>query len=138
MGDFRHERVGRVDLSGQNEATDRVVGRKRQAELPVNPRQSAMPGLREARHRLHPAEDFLDSLAVNLAGLVGRARRHLLADVRTPARSVARRVRLSTDTTARYAHLARDWIKASSARAADSIGDDIFKDGERDEAAAPA
>ena len=30
------------------------------------------------------------------------------------------------DTTARYAHLARDSIKASSARVADSIGADIL------------
>jgi len=41
------------------------------------------------------------------------------------------------DTTARYAHLARDSIKASSARVADSIGADIL-DGKRDETAAPA
>ena len=39
------------------------------------------------------------------------------------------------DTTARYAHLARDSIKASSARVADSIGADIL-DRERDEATA--
>ena len=32
------------------------------------------------------------------------------------------------DTTSRYAHLARDSIKASSARVADSIGADILKD----------
>ncbi len=31
------------------------------------------------------------------------------------------------DTTARYAHLARDSIKASSARVADNIGADILK-----------
>ena len=30
------------------------------------------------------------------------------------------------DTTSRYAHLARDSIKASSARVADSIGADIL------------
>ena len=42
------------------------------------------------------------------------------------------------DTTARYAHLARDSIKASSARVADSIGSDILDDGKRDQAAAPA
>ena len=42
------------------------------------------------------------------------------------------------DTTARYAHLARDSIKASSAKVADSIGADILEDGKRDEAAAPA
>ncbi|MCY4394857.1 MAG: tyrosine-type recombinase/integrase [Rhodospirillaceae bacterium] len=41
------------------------------------------------------------------------------------------------DTTARYAHLARDSIKASSARVADSIGNDILN-GKRDETAAPA
>ncbi|MDE0108765.1 MAG: hypothetical protein OYH76_16310 [Defluviicoccus sp.] len=31
------------------------------------------------------------------------------------------------ETTSRYAHLARDSIKASSARVADSIGEDILK-----------
>ena len=35
------------------------------------------------------------------------------------------------DTTARYAHLARDSIKASSARVAESIGTDILNDSER-------
>ena len=42
------------------------------------------------------------------------------------------------DTTARYAHLARDSIKASSARVAHSIGEDILDDGQPDEAAAQA
>ena len=42
------------------------------------------------------------------------------------------------DTTARYAHLARDSIKASSARVANSIGADILDDDEHDGAAAPA
>ena len=56
-----------------------------------------MAGLREARHRLHPAEDFLDPFAVNLAGLVGLARRHFLADVRAPTRGVAGRIRLSAE-----------------------------------------
>ena len=41
------------------------------------------------------------------------------------------------DTTARYAHLARDSIKASSARVADSIGADILDKDESD-GAAPA
>ncbi len=41
------------------------------------------------------------------------------------------------ETTARYAHLARDSIKASSARVAGSIGADILDDDERD-GAAPA
>ena len=38
------------------------------------------------------------------------------------------------DTTARYAHLARDSIKASSARVAGSIGADVL-DPKREEAA---
>ena len=42
------------------------------------------------------------------------------------------------DTTARYAHLARDSIKASSARVADSIGVDILHESRSDKAAAPA
>ena len=42
------------------------------------------------------------------------------------------------DTTARYAHLARDSIKASSAKVADSIGADILDESERDEASASA
>ena len=42
------------------------------------------------------------------------------------------------DTTARYAHLARDSIKASSARVADSIGAAILDESERDGVAAPA
>ena len=36
------------------------------------------------------------------------------------------------DTTSRYAHLARDSIKASSARVADSIGADILDRGPRE------
>ena len=40
------------------------------------------------------------------------------------------------DTTARYAHLARDSIKASSARVADSIGADVLNP--KREEAAPA
>lgn len=41
------------------------------------------------------------------------------------------------DATARYAHLARDSIKASSAWVADGIGADIL-DRKHDESAAPA
>ena len=40
------------------------------------------------------------------------------------------------ETTALYAHLARDSIKPSSARVADSIGADIL-DRKREEAASP-
>ena len=69
---------------------DQIVGRQRQGELPVHPGESAMPGLRETRHRRHPAENLLDPFAVNLARLIPLARRHFLADIRAPARGVAR------------------------------------------------
>ncbi len=76
---------------------DQVVGRKRQGELPVYPRQSAMPGLRETRHRPHPAEDLPEPFTMNLARPVGLTRHHLFAEVRAPARVVARRIRLDAE-----------------------------------------
>ena len=56
-----------------------------------------MPGLRETRHHLHPAEDLLDPFAMNLARLIPLAHHHLFADIRAPTR-ITRRCRRPRDT----------------------------------------
>ena len=64
---------------------DQIIGSQCQGELPVDPRQAAMSGLRETGNGLHPGEDLLDPLAMHLARPIVRARRHLVCDIRTPA-----------------------------------------------------
>jgi hypothetical protein len=64
-------------LSEQFGQADKVVGRHRESELPIDLQQSAMPHFAQARHRLGPAKGFLDpfadALRDRIAGMTGGA-----------------------------------------------------------------
>src|SRR5271167_2532900 len=52
-----------------------VVGRHREGEDPLHDRPAPMPQLAQQRHRLEPAEDLLDPLALHLTDRVARVAR---------------------------------------------------------------
>jgi len=50
-------------LSEQFRQADKIIGRHREGELPVDLEQSAMPHLAQPGHRLGPPESLLDAFA---------------------------------------------------------------------------